>query len=91
MGQLIRTMTERGKFVLAILHDMDFVARYFERVIVMAGGKVISDGPGEKIFYEKDTLTKARLEPPHITRLCEILGYEGRFLTTEDIRKIRQE
>lgn len=87
LGQLIRTMTERGKFVLAILHDMDFVARYFERVIVMAGGKVISDGPGEKIFYEKDTLTKARLEPPHITRLCEILGYEGTFLTTEDIRK----
>ncbi|MTK06256.1 MAG: ATP-binding cassette domain-containing protein [Hungatella sp.] len=91
LGQLIRTMTERGKFVLAILHDMDFVARYFERVIVMAGGKVISDGSGEKIFYEKDTLTKARLEPPHITRLCEILGYEGTFLTTEDIRKIRQE
>lgn len=91
LGQLIRTMTERGKFVLAILHDMDFVARYFERVIVMAGGAVISDGPGEKIFYEKDTLTKARLEPPHITRLCEILGYEGTFLTTEDIRKIRQE
>ncbi|MBE5991993.1 MAG: ATP-binding cassette domain-containing protein [Paenibacillaceae bacterium] len=91
LGQLIRTMTERGKFVLAILHDMDFVAQYFERVIVMAGGTVISDGPGEKIFYEKDTLTKARLEPPHITRLCEILGYEGTFLTTEDIRKIRQE
>ena len=87
LGQLIRTMTERGKFVLAILHDMDFVARYFKRVIVMAGGKVISDGPGEKIFYEKDTLTKARLEPPHITKLCEILGYEGTFLTTEDIRK----
>ena len=91
LGQLIRTMTERGKFVLAILHDMDFVARYFERVIVMAGGKVISDGAGEKIFYENDTLTKARLEPPHITRLCEILGYQGTFLTTEDIRKIRQE
>ena len=91
LGQLIRTMTERGKFVLAILHDMDFVAQYFERVIVMAEGKVISDGPGEKIFYEKDTLTKARLEPPHITGLCEILGYEGAFLTTEDIRKIRQE
>ncbi|MDF2886851.1 MAG: transporter related protein [Lacrimispora sp.] len=87
LGQLIRTMTEKGKFVLAILHDMDFVARYFERVIVMAGGKVISDGPGEEVFYEKDTLTKARLEPPHITRLCELLGYEGTFLTTEDIRE----
>nr|WP_288824503.1 ABC transporter ATP-binding protein [uncultured Clostridium sp.] len=87
LGKLIRTMTEKGKFVLAILHDMDFVARYFERVIVMAGGNVISDGPGEEVFYQKDILLKARLEPPHITRLCELLGYEGAFLTTEDIRE----
>ncbi|MDW2796018.1 energy-coupling factor transporter ATPase [Clostridium boliviensis] len=87
LGQLIHTMEEKGKFVLAILHDMDFAARYFKRVIVMTGGKVIADGPGEQVFYEKDTLRKARLEPPHVTRLCEILGYEGAFLTTEDIRK----
>ncbi|MDK2967591.1 energy-coupling factor transporter ATPase [Lacrimispora sp.] len=87
LGQLIRTMEEKGKFVLAILHDMDFAARYFRRFIVMTGGKVIADGPGDQVFYEKDTLIKARLEPPHITRLCELLGYEGAFLTTEDIRK----
>nr|WP_314458826.1 energy-coupling factor transporter ATPase [uncultured Clostridium sp.] len=87
LGKLIQTMTGKGKFVLAILHDMDFVARYFERVIVMAGGKVISDGPGDEVFYQKDTLLKARLEPPHITGLCELLGYEGAFLTTEDIRE----
>lgn len=86
LGELICAMTKKGKSVLAILHDMDFVARYFDRVIVMAGGKVISDGPKEEIFYEKESLLKARLEPPHITELCQLLGYEGVFLTAEDIK-----
>lgn len=86
LGKIIRSLSENGKFVLAILHDMDFVAEYFERVIIMAHGKVLADGPGEQVFYEKESLLKARLEQPHTTRLCELLGYEGAFLTAEDIK-----
>lgn len=86
LGRIVRTLSEKGKFVLAILHDMDFVAEYFERVIIMAHGKVLSDGPGETVFYEKESLLKARLEQPHTARLCEFLGYEGAFLTAEDMK-----
>jgi len=86
LGRIVRTLSKKGKFVLAILHDMDFVAEYFERVIIMAHGKVLSDGPGEKVFYEKESLLKARLEQPHTARLCERLGYEGAFLTAEDMK-----
>ena len=35
-------MSSQGKTVIAILHDMDFVAESFERVIVMAHGKVLA-------------------------------------------------
>lgn len=86
LGAIIRSLSEKGKFVLAILHDMDFVAEYFDRVIIMAHGKVLADGPGEKVFYEKESLLKARLEQPHTARLCGLLGYEGAFLTAEDIK-----
>lgn len=86
LGRIVQTLSKKGKFVLAILHDMDFVAEYFERVIIMAHGKVLSDGLGEKVFYEKESLLKARLEQPHTTRLCERLGYEGAFLTAEDMK-----
>ncbi len=86
LGRIVRTLSEEGKFVLAILHDMDFVAEYFERVIIMAHGKVLKDGPGEKVFYEKESLLKARLEQPHTARLCEFLGYEGAFMTAEDMK-----
>ena len=72
--------------MLAILHDMDFVAEYFERVIVMAHGKVLADGPKETVFYEEDSLAAAKLEQPHTAALCRKLGYEGAFMTVNDIK-----
>ena len=84
---IMKALNREHKIVISILHDMDFVAEYFERVIVMAHGNVLADGPGRTVFYEKENLKKARLEQPHTTRLCEFLGYEGAFLTAEDIKE----
>ena len=42
IAEIVRTLSQRGKLVLAILHDMDFVAECFERVIVMAQGRAAS-------------------------------------------------
>lgn len=89
LGEIVRSLSEKGKFVLAILHDMDFVARYFERVIIMAHGRVLADGPKEEVFYEKESLKEARLEQPHTTKLCELLGYQGAFMTADDMKEGR--
>lgn len=86
IGEIVRRLSRSGKFVLAILHDMDFVAEYFERVIVMAHGKVLADGPKETVFYEKDALAAAKLEQPHTAALCQQMGYEGAFMTVSDVR-----
>ena len=85
IGSIVRKLSDSGKFVLAILHDMDFVAEYLERVIVMAHGKVLADGPKESVFYEIDALAAAKLEQPHTAALCRKLGYEGAFMTVNDI------
>ena len=50
LQKIIRTLQKQGKMVIAILHDMDFVAECFERVIVMAHGKVLADGRKEEVF-----------------------------------------
>ena len=41
IADIVRTLSAQGKLVLAILHDMDFVAECFDRVVVMAraGGR----------------------------------------------------
>lgn len=84
IAKIVRTLSEQGKLVLAILHDMDFVAECFDRVIVMAQGQVAADGTPRQVFADAEALQAARLDPPHVTQLCTRLGYEGVFLTVEE-------
>lgn len=69
LKRLIRKLEGEGKAVLSILHDMDFVYDCFERIIVLAGGRVIGDAAGDVIFYEKDLLKQAGLEQPAAIKL----------------------
>ena len=87
IGGIIRSLAERGKLVIAILHDMDFVAENFERVIIMAHGQVLADGTAKEVFAQEEALKKARLQKPYVMQLCEALGYEKSYLTVEELLK----
>ena len=84
IGGIIRSLSECGKLVIAILHDMDFVAESFERVIVMAHGKVLADGTKEEVFAQKDVLEQARIDQPYLTKLCQQLGYKKLYFSLKD-------
>ena len=73
IGNMIHELSLKGKLVIAILHDMDFVEEYFERVVVMAHGKILLDGTAEKVFADDEVLAEARLQKPYVTALREIL------------------
>ncbi len=73
IGQMIKSLSESGKLVIAILHDMDFVEENFERVIVMAHGKILCDGLSDYVFSHDDVLKEARLQKPYLTELIEKL------------------
>ena len=81
---IIRSLSEQGKMVFTIIHDMDFVAECFERTIVLARGNVLLDGPTAEVYAQTDQLTQAYLEPPHVTQLCNCLGYDQVFLTVDE-------
>ena len=87
IGGIIRSLSECGKLVIAILHDMDFVAENFERVIIMAHGQVLADGTAKGVFAQEESLKKARLKKPYVMQLCEALGYEKSYLTVEELLK----
>ncbi|MCR4590944.1 MAG: ATP-binding cassette domain-containing protein [Lachnospiraceae bacterium] len=74
IGEMIKELSSRGKLVIAILHDMDFVEEYFERVIVMAHGRILSEGSAEKVFSEDEVLKEARLQKPYLISLREKLS-----------------
>jgi energy-coupling factor transport system ATP-binding protein len=55
-----------GRTVVAISHDMRFVAECFGRVVVMGAGRVVMDGAPETVFAEPawPALRATYLEPP---------------------------
>ena len=84
IADIVRTLSAQGKLVLAILHDMDFVAECFDRVVVMAQGQVVAAGSPRQVFAASAALQAARLDPPPVPQLCTRLGYDGVFLTVEE-------
>jgi energy-coupling factor transport system ATP-binding protein len=65
-----------GRTVIAISHDMGFVAEAFSRVVVMRAGRVILDGPPATAFAEEawEALGSTYLEPPLAARVGARLG-----------------
>jgi energy-coupling factor transport system ATP-binding protein len=63
---VIEAVAAEGRTVIAISHDMRFVAEVFERVVVLRAGKVILDGPPAEVFAEPSwpALASTYLEPP---------------------------
>lgn len=85
LGKVMNHLQAKGKAIITISHDMEFVAENFERVIVMAHKNVIADGKPEDIFYRQDILEDARVKPPVCTWLAQALGMEKRVLDMEGL------
>lgn len=71
--EIIQAKAAEGKLVIAILHDMDFVASSFDRVIAMAHGEILADGTPAEVFRNHPVLEKSALAAPPLYELLEEL------------------
>jgi energy-coupling factor transport system ATP-binding protein len=74
--EIVAGLAELGRTVVAISHDMAFVAESFARVIVMRDGRVILDGRPAEVFAESswEMLASTYLEPPLPARVGARMG-----------------
>ena len=73
----IKTLNrERGVTVVLITHHMDEAAQA-DRLVVMAKGKVIADGPPKTVFQDVEGLRAVGLTVPQTTQLLWELRQEG--------------
>jgi len=74
--QVIAQLVADGRTVIAISHDMRFVAESFGRVVVMGSGRVLLDGSPAEVFAESawPVLASTYLEPTHAARVGARLG-----------------
>lgn len=72
MMDLFRTLTEDyGKTIIIVTHDMNVVAEYTSRVLVMNQGSMAFDGSPEDLFSNQDLLDECNLDIPSISRLVK--------------------
>jgi ABC-type glutathione transport system ATPase component len=51
---IFKDIMKDGVSIILITHDIAAAKRFAERMIVMDGGKIVKDAPGESIFNEKE-------------------------------------
>ena len=78
---------KHGKTIVLITHDMDIVARYAKRILVMDKGKIKFDGTRELLFIS-DEFDHLHLAKPQAYRMMEYLsntlGYPFKQVFTEE-------
>ena len=70
MMSLVSELHKSGHTIIMITHDMNIVAEYAERVVVMHNGRVVADGTPREVFSKRDVLRAAYLTPPQISLLA---------------------
>jgi energy-coupling factor transport system ATP-binding protein len=73
----IRELNKLGKTVVLITHDMELVAEYAKRIVLMKQGEVLMDGPAVNVFLNLKELNAAGIIPPLLSRLTLDLRKQG--------------
>lgn len=80
MMVLIRKLHAAGTTIIMITHDMDLVAQYAQRVIVLKDGDILLDGTPQEVFFHDQMLLDSAIIPPQLCRLSvqlsDILAHE---------------
>lgn len=83
LTEILRYLHSKGKTVITITHDMEFVAENCKKIIVMANKKIIRTGTTEEIFRDMEVMKEANLKPPSVSRICTQLGFPGPIHTRD--------
>lgn len=83
--RLMQRLAEEKHQVIAITHDMDWLAATFAKVDVLADGQVIFEGSPETFFADSDLVQKTGLMTPRIMQIAKEVFDDARvYLTPED-------
>src|SRR5690625_123286 len=72
---ILRTIADAGTAVVLATHDVEVVARVADRVVVMAEGEVVADGPATEVIGAS---------PAFAPQVAKILGEQ--WLTVDQVR-----
>jgi len=80
---MLRKAESRVETVVVASHDLQLVAGWADRVIVMGAGEVLADAPPVEVFADPDLLAATGLRQPQVVELSERVGVDPPALTAD--------
>jgi energy-coupling factor transport system ATP-binding protein len=75
VGGIVDALRRGGRTIITVTHDIDFCAEHFGRVVVMAEGRILADGPAAQVLPDHATLAASDVEAPQMVRLAARLQW----------------
>ena len=73
LAKMLSDLNEKGKAVIVVTHDIEFVIEHFPRTIAMADGKIVADGPTNSVLSNNDVIERCSLTRPQLTETARHL------------------
>jgi len=83
LGELIHSLNLEGKTVIVVTHDVEFAAEYAHRIVAMARGRIIADGPSRKVLTSPKILEECALLAPQAAQLAQRISERVKGFPTE--------
>lgn len=74
LENMLKELTARGKTIVTITHDMEFVVNNFHKVFVMAHKNLLKITNPKEVFSDDKLLEESMLMKPYISELVSELG-----------------
>lgn len=74
INRLVELNRERGTTIVVVGHDMDELAVFAERLIIIDDGRKVADGPAGELLVDEELLARYGLAAPSTVRLCRMLS-----------------
>ena len=84
--KLLLALKQNGTTIIIISHNTDYLAEYADRILVMDGGKIISDDKPNEIFNQTNLLNNLNIGICNSKEIANLLNKNG-FNIQSDILK----
>lgn len=61
--ELLKGLAKDGRMVVCVLHDLSLAARFCDRLVLMANGKIMAQGPTEEVLSEEHLSSAFSIRP----------------------------
>jgi cobalt transport protein ATP-binding subunit len=73
LAEMLMGLNEKGRTVIVVTHDIEFVIENFPRTIAMANGMVVADGATSSVLSNEEVINRCSLTAPQLTQAARSL------------------